>query len=86
MHWQVSTVLQSDTGSKHKKGDSHLICVYTDNYTDTDEVMRVEKQLRSLGIGGVLNYKPDIYTHFNIYAKNPYKIKATVYTTEEPTA
>ena len=48
--------------------------------------MRVERQLRSLGIGGLLNYKPDVYTYFNIYANNPYKIKASVYTTKEPAA
>ena len=75
---------QSDHGQKNRRADTHLICVYTDNYADTDEVMRVERQLRSLGITGVLNYKPDIYTHFDIYVNNQYKIKASVYTTKEP--
>lgn len=86
MHWQVATAYQSDTGQKNKKVDSHLICVYTNNYADTDEVMRVERELRSLGINSVLNYKPDIYTLFDIYAKNPYNIKVSIYTTKGPMA
>jgi len=79
---QVATVVQSDTGSKNKKADMHLICVYTDDYSDKDEIMRVERELRSMGVADVLNYKPDIYTHFDIYAKNPYKIKVSLYTTK----
>ena len=58
----------------------HLICVYTENYTDIEDVIRVERELRSLGISEVLFYKPDIYTHLNIYANNPYHINASVYT------
>ena len=46
--------------------------------------MRVERELRSIGVNDVLNYKPDIYTHFDIYAKNPYNIKASIYTTRRP--
>ena len=79
---QVATVHQSDTGSKNKKANMHLICVYTDDYSDKEEVMRVERELRSMGVADVLNYKPDIYTHFDIYANNPYKIKVSLYTTK----
>ena len=61
-----------------------MICVYTDNYADADDVMRVERELRSLGINDVLYYKPDIYTYFGIYANNPYKIKASVYASKGP--
>ena len=57
----------------------HVICVYTEDYTDAEDVMRVERELRSLGITEVLFYKPDIYTHLNIYANNPYYINASVY-------
>ena len=46
--------------------------------------MRVERELRALGINDVLNYKPDIFTHFDIYAKNPYKIKVSIYSTKGP--
>ena len=81
---QVATAHQSDTGQKNKKVDSHLICVYTDDYANTDEVMRVERELRALGVNDVLNYKPDIYTHFDIYAKNPYNIKVSIYSTKGP--
>ena len=86
MIWQVATAHESDHGLKHRTAGTHLICVYTDNYADEDEVMRVEKELRSLGITGTLCYKPDIYTYLNIYANNPYKIKASVYTTKDPSS
>ena len=60
----------------------HVICVYTRDYTDEEDVMRVEQQLRMIGITGQLSYKPDIYTTLGIYYSNPYKLKPTVYTTK----
>lgn len=48
--------------------------------------MRVERELRALGINDVLKYKPDIYTHFNIYYENPYNINVSIYTTKGPRA
>lgn len=84
MYWQVATAYQSDTGRKNIKEDTHLIRVYTDNYANTDEVMKVERELRSLGINDVLKYKPYIYTLFDIYNKNKYEIKVSLYTTNGP--
>ncbi|XP_041360569.1 UPF0696 protein C11orf68 homolog [Gigantopelta aegis] len=59
--------------------DHHVICVYTKDFTDVDDVMRVKLMLRQLGVTGRLTYKPDIYTILGIYAKNKWHLKATVY-------
>jgi uncharacterized protein YprB with RNaseH-like and TPR domain len=48
----------------------HVICVYTYNWEDRDDVYRVEKALRSLGVEITLYYKTDQDTT----AKN-YKVK-----------
>lgn len=44
----------------------HVICVYTGNYLDLEDVMRVRKKLRELGFTEKLCYKPDIYTYLGI--------------------
>ena len=57
---KVSTLFQGK--------DRHVICVYTENYFDKEDVFRVRESLRNLGIEETLYYKPDIYTHLNIYS------------------
>jgi hypothetical protein len=57
----------------------HLICVYTDNFTDEMDVLRVRQKLYDLEFNGKLNYKPDLYTYCDIYSKNPWKIQASRY-------
>ena len=74
---QVSTLHSGQVSGR--SSNLHVMCVYTKDFTDQDDVMRVERGLRELGITGVLRYKPDIYTHFNIYHGNKYGIKATIY-------
>lgn len=64
--------------TKEQGKDTYVICVYTNNYLDEQDVMNVREKLRELGITQTLYYKPDIYTHFGIYAKNPY-VKASKY-------
>jgi len=56
----------------------YVICVYTPNYLDINDVMNVREKLRELGFNQTLYYKPDIYTHLGIYSKNPY-VKASRY-------
>ena len=50
-----------------KKSKRHVICVYTENYIDFEDVMRVQKKLEQLGFTERLCYKPDIYTYLGIY-------------------
>ena len=46
----------------------HVICVYTDNYLDLEDVKRVRELLREMGFTDRLCYKPDIYTYLDIYS------------------
>lgn len=62
-------------------GQQHVICVYTDDYTNEADVLRVESALRELGVTGRLSYKPDIYTECGIYYRNAWNLKPTVFTT-----
>jgi len=59
MSAKVSTAMQ--------KNKRYVICVYTEDYLNLEDVMRVRKKLRLLGFTDELCYKPDIYTHLGIY-------------------
>ena len=67
----------------------HVILAYTDDYEDTTDVFdiahAIQKAVETSGVQHALAdtrmlYKPDIYTHLNIYSKNPYHLKPTIYT------
>lgn len=68
---KVSTVEQDS--------DQHVICVYSADFTDRNDVMRIRDELRKFGHDHRLTYKADIYTHLNVYAGNKFNIKPTVY-------
>jgi hypothetical protein len=53
---KVSTALRS------MSRDGHVICVYTRDWTDTQDLMRAREELRSLGFVEELGYKRDIDT------------------------
>ena len=72
---QVSTTKPS----QRQSDNTRVICIYTEDYTNVEDVMRIRRELRSMGINELLYYKPDIYTKFDIYCNNPYQIKASVY-------
>lgn len=48
----------------------HVVCVYTENYLDKQDVMRVRRILKEIGVEARLSYKPDIYTLLGIYSDN----------------
>lgn len=58
---------------------THVICVYTEDFTNEDHVRKVEQNLRKEGITERMTYKPDIYTTLGIYRKNPWGLRPTVY-------
>jgi hypothetical protein len=58
---KVSTA-EEDTAKRH------VICVYTRNYLDLDDVKRIRGLLRDMGFTESLCYKPDIYTYLDIYS------------------
>ena len=51
----------------------HVICVYTYDATDIDDVMRIRQQLRKLGIVLKIPYKTDNATISGRYEKNGHK-------------
>jgi hypothetical protein len=53
------------SGSKIK-----VICVYTYDYSDKEDVMRIRKELRKLGIENKIPYKTDNATRQNQYSVN----------------
>ncbi|TKA80483.1 hypothetical protein B0A55_02312 [Friedmanniomyces simplex] len=64
-----------------------VICVYTYNFADTDEVRNVLNGLLNLDLvsrdGKAIYYKCDAYTYLQINSENPYKIKASLYGSAE---
>lgn len=48
-----------------------VICVYTDDENDIDEIKRVLKELRSIGIRFKICYKSNADTMNRIYGNNP---------------
>ena len=69
-----------------------LICVYTYDIEDKDDVKRVMVKLRGLGAhngtgagtqGGVFYYKADAYTHLDIMRDNRWGLKASLYSSSE---
>lgn len=50
-----------------------LICVYTYDWTDEADVMRVREELRNLGFTWRLPYKTDEDTYNNIYRATGHK-------------
>jgi len=67
------------TASRVPLNDRYVICVYTKNYLDVEDVDRVREMLRKLGFVARLYYKPDIYTYLKIYKKTFPDIKASRY-------
>jgi hypothetical protein len=65
--------------SPRSDDDSHVICVFTRDYTNMSEVKKIRNGLRRLGVKGVIGYKPDIYTHCQVYKDNPWGISPTRY-------
>lgn len=57
----------------------HVICVFTDDFTNVSDVNKVRKGLERLGVKTKIGYKPDIYTHCRIYMGNKWNIAPTRY-------
>jgi len=58
---------------------SHIICVYTHDYTDSIDVRKVRKGLYRLGVKERIGYKPDIYTNCRVYKDNAWGILPSRY-------
>lgn len=75
------------SSSANKISKSRLICVYTRDFSDLEDVRRVLDGLCELGLapreGNGIYYKCDAYTHLGIESDNKYKLKASLYSSRE---
>ena len=46
---------------------TYIICVYTNDWSDTDDLLEVRKALRSIGVAEEIGYKRDIDTRAGKY-------------------
>ncbi|WP_051377463.1 putative phosphothreonine lyase domain-containing protein [Paraburkholderia dilworthii] len=67
---KVSTALRS------MGRDGHVICVYTRDWADRQDLMRARKVLQSLGFVKELGYKRDIDTRNRIYGSGESYLRA----------
>lgn len=75
-------------GAAQKQQASHLICVYTRDFSDLDDVRRVLEELIELGLApraadGAIYYKADAYTYLDIDSSNSYGLKASLYSSKD---
>lgn len=66
---------------------NRLICIYTYDFSDLEDVRRVLDELVDLGLvsreGRGIYYKCDAYTYLGIESNNPYKLKASLYSSSD---
>lgn len=67
--WQLGRVAKVTTGLK-KPGKDHVICVYTYDYADRADVMRIRQTLYDLGIHRPIVYKSNEQTRQGLYGAN----------------
>lgn len=81
----VNAVLEGNLGHYAKVSPSnhqdptHVICIYTIDFTDQNDVLRVRNELKGLGFTSALQYKPDVYTYLGVYKNNPWNISPIIY-------
>ena len=69
---KVSTDWHNDYDPAGSWGRVHAICIYTADWHDRSDVLRVAKRLKEIDAvrRSVLMYKPDIETYAGLYAGN----------------
>ncbi|CAK4026019.1 Hypothetical predicted protein [Lecanosticta acicola] len=64
-----------------------LICVYTYDFSDTEDVVRVLKELENLGLCSTTSkpiyYKCDAYTYLGINYGNKYSLRASLFSSKD---
>lgn len=73
----------TDDGS----GQARLICVYTDNFGDKEDVKRVLRALAEIDLviaeSRPIYYKCDAYTHLDIKSNNDYGLRASMFSSRD---
>ena len=63
--------------------EDHVICIYTPDYKDQDEILRVDDLIRKAGVRGELRYKPTIFSVLGIYSNNKWRIQPSIHFSKE---
>jgi len=63
--------------------NDHVLCVINRDMTNTEQVLNIEKTLRSIPIKFDMQYKPNIYSQLGIYRNNKYKLRPTIYSSSK---
>ncbi|PSR92325.1 hypothetical protein BD289DRAFT_428939 [Coniella lustricola] len=70
-------------------GKEHLICIYTYDFSDREDVARVLSRLKEFGLVRTgpgqkqIYYKADAYTYLGIASQNPWGLRASMYSSNE---
>lgn len=73
-------ISQVKVSPHNPKGEAkQVICAYNQNFTDENEVMKLDSIIRAAGVKCPLSYKPDVYTYLGIYRNNRWKLCPTIY-------
>lgn len=71
---------------------ARLICVYTEDYSDREDVLRVLRRLDGMGLvkgrGAMgeergIYYKADAFTHLGVDSKNEWGLKASLFASKD---
>lgn len=84
----AKVAVDSSIKSTAQNGTSQrLICVYTKDFSDVEDVRRVLDELIELGLapreGSSIYYKCDAYTYLGIESDNPYKLRTSLYSSKD---
>ena len=67
---------KASTALRSMGRDGHIICVYTLDWADRQDLMRAREVLQSLGFVKELGYKRDIDTRNRIYGPGEWYLRA----------
>jgi hypothetical protein len=65
--YRLMTAMVSSPNNARAHGGSYIICVFTADWADEDDVMRTRDVLRELGVTQEIGYKRDIETFNGVY-------------------
>ncbi|XP_071797111.1 uncharacterized protein [Asterias amurensis] len=60
--------------------ENYITWVHTNNFTNKEEVMSIERKIRSLGVKGQMVFKPSVFTVLRIFANNDWSLNVSTYT------
>lgn len=63
-------VAKVSTAASLKSETEHVVCVYTEDWSDKEELKRTRQVLKEIGFESPLGYKRDIETKNRVYGSN----------------